>query len=186
MDLRRIIQRGSIVFPILETKRLILREITKADADAIFECFSNEQIMKYYGSEPFQNIEQALDLIELFSKNYLEKKTIRWGIELKESKEFIGTVGYHAWAPKHRKAEIGYEIHPDFWRKGYASEAIKKIAEYGFNEMNLTRIGAIIYLENHASYKLLEKLGFLREGVLRKNMYQNGAPHDTYVYSLTK
>lgn len=174
------------MFPNLETERLKLREITTEDADAIFACFSNDQVMEYYGSDAFQNIEQAKDLIELFSKNYLEKKTIRWGIELKESNELIGTIGYHAWAAKHRKAEIGYEIHPDYWRKGYASEAIQKVIDYGFNEMDLTRIGAIIYLENYGSYKLLEGLGFQREGILRKNMYQNGKPHDTYIYSLIR
>lgn len=186
MDVGTFKQGGSSMFPILETERLVLREIKNEDADAIFSCFSNEQVMKYYGSDAFQTIEQAKDLIELFAKNYLEKRTIRWGIEVKDSNELIGTIGYHAWASKHRKAEIGYEIHPTYWRKGYVSEAIQKIIEYGFKEMDLTRIGAIIYLENDGSYKLLEKLGFQREGVLRKNMYQNGEPYDTYIYSLIK
>jgi len=174
------------MFPVLETERLILREITAEDANAIFSCFSDERVTEHYGSEPFQNIEEAMTLIENFSVNFQEKRTIRWGIELKNNKELIGTLGFHAWARKHKKAEIGYEIHPDYWRKGYASEAIDKVIEYGFNMMDLTRIGAIIYVENKASYRLLEKLGFQREGILRKNMYQNGIAHDTYVYSKLK
>lgn len=177
---------GGCVFPVLETERLLLREITFEDAGAIFACFSNEQVMKYYGSEPLKSIEEAQNLIERFTQNYLEKRTIRWGIERKGSEGLIGTLGYHAWVPKHQKAEIGYEIHPNHWRNGYVTEAISKIIEYGLNDLDLTRIGAIIYIENNASYKLLEKLGFQREGLLRKNIYQNGIAHDTYVYSLIK
>lgn len=88
--------------------------------------------------------------------------------------------------PKHKRAEIGYEIHPGHWRKGYSSEAVSKVLSYGFEVMNLTRIGAVVFIENEASNKLLTKMGFEKEGVLRKYMYQNGKAHDTNVYSLLK
>ena len=71
----------------------------------------------------------------------------------------IGTVGFHLWSAAHQRAEIGYEIHPDYWRQGYTKEAVQKVIAYGFGDMNLNRIGAVV-LENEASSKLLIQLGF--------------------------
>ncbi len=174
------------MFPILETERLVLRELTKDDAEAIFACFSNEDVTRFYGQETLERVEQAEQMIEFFNKSYGEKRGIRWGIERKGTKGIIGTVGFNAWLPKHRRAEIGYEIHPDYWRKGYTAEAVSKVLSYGFMEMGLTRIGAVVFLENEASNRLLTKLGFQKEGVLRNYMYQNGKACDTNVYSLLK
>ena len=174
------------MFPLLETERLMLREITSEDAAGIFACFSNENVTRYYGEETLQKIEQAEKFVDFFSKSYEAKRGIRWGIEIKGIKGIIGTIGFNAWSPKHKRAEIGYEIHPDHWRKGYVSEALSKALVYGFEEMYLSRIGAVVYLENEASNNLLTKMGFKKEGILRDYMFQNGAAHDTYVYSLLK
>jgi [ribosomal protein S5]-alanine N-acetyltransferase len=170
----------------LETKRLLLREITKDDADSIFSCFSNEDVTRYYGQETLNNIEQAEALVGFFANSYKEKRGVRWGIELKGYQGIIGTMGFNAWSPKHKRAEIGYEIHPEHWRKGYTFEAISKVIQYGFDEFGLTRIGAVVFMENKASIKLLTKAGFEKEGILRGYMYQNGEAYDTYVYSIIK
>jgi [ribosomal protein S5]-alanine N-acetyltransferase len=172
------------MFPILETDRLLLREINNEDAEGIFTCFSNNEVTRFYGQDTLESVEQAEQFVEFFSKNYMEKRGIRWGIERKGTKGIIGTIGYNAWLPKHKRAEIGYEIRPDQWRKGYTMEAILKVTSYGFEEMGLTRIGAIVFIENEASNRLLTKIGFQKEGVLKNYMYQNGKAHDTNVYSL--
>lgn len=174
------------MFPVLETERLKLREVTKSDAADIFACFSSDDVTRYYGQETLNNIEQAEKFVDFFLKNYNEKRGIRWGIERKDTKGLIGTIGYNAWSPSHKRAEIGYEIHPEHWRKGYTSEAVTKVISYGFDRMDLTRIGAVVFIDNDASNKLLTKIGFQKEGVLRDYMYQNGIAHDTYVYSLLK
>ncbi|MHA6482911.1 GNAT family N-acetyltransferase [Paenibacillus sp. strain BS8-2] len=172
------------MFPVLESERLKLREITKDDAVGIFDCFSNDNVTRYYGQETLQKLEQAEKFVEHFSNNYIEKRGIRWGIERKEAKGIIGTIGFNAWLPKHKRAEIGYEIHPDHWRKGYASEAVSKVLAFGFDVMGLTRIGAVIFIDNEASNEFISKMGFQKEGVLRDYMYQDGIAHDTNVYSL--
>ncbi|WP_099352491.1 GNAT family N-acetyltransferase [Fredinandcohnia onubensis] len=174
------------MFPILETERLRLREIVHRDAQEIFNCFSNNDVTRYYGQDPLTKVEQAEQFVEFFAKNYKEKRGIRWGIELIETEELIGTIGFNAWSPKHKRAEIGYELQPQYWRKGYATEAVKRVITYGFDNLGLTRIGAVVFLENAASNELLTKLGFEKEGILRNNMYQNGVVHDTNVYSLVK
>ena len=174
------------MFPELQTDRLLLREITPHDREDIFSCFSNEDVVKHYGQEAFTDMAQAEALIDFFSKSYRENKGIRWGIARKEIPGLIGTVGFNALSIKHRRAEIGYELHPDYWRKGYTSEAVTAVLRYGFNELGLTRIGAVVFTENDASNQLLTKLGFEREGVLRDYMVQNGIAYDTYVYSSLK
>ena len=171
------------MFPTLETERLILREITRDDAEVIFACFSNDYVTRFYGQDPIKNIDQARDFVDFFAENFKEKKGMRWGIETKREKELIGTIGFNAWSPKHKRAEIGYELHPDHWRKGYMNEAVSKILSYGSETLGLTRIGAVVFLENEASNNLLTKIGFQKEGILRNYMYQNGKVYDTYVYS---
>ncbi|MDF2606744.1 MAG: N-acetyltransferase [Bacillales bacterium] len=172
------------MFPTLETERLLLREITSNDAEGIFACFSNDLVTQFYGQETFYNIGQAEELVGFFANSYKEKRGIRWAIEIKGESGIIGTIGFNAWSPKHRRAEIGYELHPEHWRKGYTLEALSKVIQYGFNELGFTRIGAVVFTENQASNNLLTKLGFQQEGILRDYMYQNGKAHDTYVYSI--
>ncbi|OCA84019.1 acetyltransferase [Bacillus sp. FJAT-27225] len=174
------------MFPTLETDRLVLREISKDDTGGIFACFSNENVTRFYGQEPLERIVQAEAFVDFFAKNYKEKRGIRWGIEIKGHQGIIGTIGFNAWSPKHKRAEIGYEIHPEHWRKGYTSEAVLKAIQYGFDELGLARIGAVVFINNEASNNLLNKLGFQKEGILRDYMYQNGETYDTYVYSLLK
>ncbi|ANY71724.1 GNAT family N-acetyltransferase [Paenibacillus ihbetae] len=172
------------MFPILETERLHLREITPDDAPAIFRCFSDQEVTRYYGQEAFTTLEQAEQLIDLFAKNRLERRGIRWGIELKDRKGLVGTIGFNAWAPKHKRAEIGYELHPDYWRQGYAREAASAVLSFGFQQLGLDRVGAVVFIDNKASHALLIRLGFEMEGVLRKYIHQNGKSYDTNVYSL--
>lgn len=179
-------ERSGKMFPTLETDRLLLREISKNDAEGIFSCFSNEKVTRYYGQETLVNIEQAKAFVDFFANSYVEKKGMRWGIEIKGHQGIIGTIGFNAWSPKHKRAEIGYEIHPDHWRKGYTFEAISKVIQYGFDELALSRIGAVVLLDNEASNNLLIKSGFKKEGVLRDYMYQNGVAYDTNVYSILK
>ncbi|MEH7113158.1 GNAT family protein [Neobacillus niacini] len=174
------------MFPTLETDRLVLREISKDDAEGIFACFSNEKVTRYYGQETLKSMEQAEAFVNFFSNSYKQKKGIRWGIERKGTQGIIGTIGFNAWSPKNKRAEIGYEIHPEHWRKGYTSEAVLKVIQYGFGDLGLTRIGAVVFIDNEASTNLLYKVGFQKEGVLRDYMYQNGKAFDTYVYSLLK
>nr|WP_026681587.1 GNAT family protein [Priestia megaterium] len=174
------------MFPTLETDRLVLRELTNEDAEGIFACFSNDDLTRFYGQETLKSIEEAEKFVDFFSKNYSEKRGIRWGIERKGTNGIIGTIGFNAWSPKHKRAEIGYEIHPEQWTEGYISEAVSKVLSYGFDLMGLNRIGAVVFIENDASNKLLEKVGFQKEGVLRDYMYQGGKAYDTYVYSLLR
>jgi [ribosomal protein S5]-alanine N-acetyltransferase len=173
-------------FPTLETERLKLVEITPKHAERLFEIFSLDEVTKYYGAETFTEIEEAIKLIEMFQKNFYEKRAFRWGIILKENNQLIGTTGLNGLQLKNKKAEIGYELHPSYWRKGYTTEAIKEVLRYSFGELELNRIGAVVYIENQASFNLLKKLGFCKEGELRDYLYQNNKYHTTHMLSILK
>jgi len=174
------------MFPIIETERLILREIKEEDAEDVFAILSNNEVTKYYGQESLVNLQQAKEVIQFFKQSYEASRGIRWGIERKGTNGLIGTIGFNAWSPKQKRADIGYEIHPERWRKGYAAEAITSLLSFGFDNMDLNRIGAVVFLENEASNKLLTKVGFQKEGILRNYIHQNDVSHDTNVYSIIR
>jgi [ribosomal protein S5]-alanine N-acetyltransferase len=171
-------------FPELHTTRLRLIEINESHTQRYFEIMSLDKVTLYYGMESLVNIEQAKDIISSFKKGYESKRSFRWGIVNKEDNTFIGTVGLNNVQLGNRKAEIGFEIHPDFWNSGYTSEASRAVVQYVFEELDLYRLGAITFIENAASQRLLKKLGFKEEGILRGNIFQNGISHDTYIFSL--
>ncbi|MEH6944480.1 GNAT family N-acetyltransferase, partial [Bacillus sp. JJ722] len=154
------------MFPILETERLTFRELVEDDASVILNCFSNAEVLRFYGQKPLSSIDQVKQIISNFSTNYNDKRGIKWGIEHKETGVIIGTIGIQEWSLEHKRAEISYALFPEKWGSGYASEAVKKIISYGFEELGLERIGAVVFIENSASNKLLTKLGFVKEGIL--------------------
>ena len=171
-------------FPILETDRLQLRELTLLDADTMFHYFKKESVIRYFGMDSFQDIEQTKNTIQYFRKKYEEGSVYRWGIVLKGTNQLIGTCGFHLMNQNHQRAEIGYELDDTYWGKGYASEALQAILTYGFETLQLIRIAAVVYTENEASHNVLKRARFTEEGLLRKYMIQNGVAYDTVIYSL--
>jgi RimJ/RimL family protein N-acetyltransferase len=173
-------------FPQLETERLHLVHIKHQYKRNYFEIMSMDKVTAYYGMESLENIEQAATIINSFHDLYAQKRAIRWGIILKETNKFIGTIGLHHLYEASKKAEIGFELHPDHWRRGIATEAISEVLNYSFGKMGLYRIGAITFPENNSSIQLLKKIGFQHEGSLRGYLYQYNESHDANIYSLLK
>ncbi|MCM3122801.1 GNAT family protein [Mesobacillus sp. AQ2] len=173
-------------FPVLETARLVLRKVIKDDASSIFKYLSNEEVMKYYGLEPFKSINDALDEISWYQSIHNARTGIRWGITLKEQGVVIGSCGFHNIVSKHFRSEIGFELSQELWGKGIAAEAVEAIINYGFQHMNFHRIEALIEPQNRSSQKLVEKFGFIKEGLLRDYEFTQGKFDDLYMYSLLK
>ena len=170
----------------LTTNRLCLREITLDDVPALFSYFSNDEVTKYYGMESFTDIEQAEQLVRHFAMIYEQKKGMRWAIEQKDQPGLIGTIGFNLLSILHKRTEVGYELHPDFWGKGLVGEALDAVVKFGFEELKLNRIAATVFVENEASKQVLIKQGFVREGLLRQYILQSGIAHDVYIYAKIK
>lgn len=173
-------------FPIIETKRLILREVTTDDANDMLTYLSDENVVKPMGLEPFQTVEDVWDEISWYKSIYEEGTGIRWGITLKDSGKVIGSCGFLNKLTKHYRTEIGYELSKDYWGIGVASEALKAVVKYGYDHLQLERIEALIEPTNIPSQRLVEKQGFIREGLLRHYEYTRGKFDDLYMYSILK
>ncbi|MEG0471930.1 MAG: GNAT family protein [Solibacillus sp.] len=173
-------------FPLLETERLVLREITMEDAPSILNYLSDKEVMKYYGLAPFQTVNDALDEISWYQSIFRNKTGVRWGITEKDQLVVIGSCGFLNVDGQHARAEIGFELNQAYWGKGIASETLKPIITYGFKQLKLQRIQALIEPANTASQKLVERHGFVREGLLRSYEYTCGKFDDLYMYSLLK
>jgi len=173
-------------FPELETGRLSLRRPIASDAAVIFEIRSNPEMMKYIPRPLVTKIEEASAHLTLINERIDTNEGINWAITLKNDPKMIGIIGHYSIKPEDYRAELGYMLHPDFHGKGYISEAIAKVVEYGFDVMNLHSIEAIIDPENQASAKVLEKNGFVKEAHLKENGFYNGKFIDTVIYSKLK
>lgn len=174
------------LFPELETDRLVLRNITEDDADSILKYLSDQEVMKYYGLEPFQTLHDARSEISWYQSIKADQSGIRWGITLKGQGEVIGSCGFHNIISQHFRTEIGFELSKAYWGQGIASEAVDAIIRYGFEQMKFQRIEALIEPLNASSRKLVEKKAFKREGLLRKYEFTCGKFDDLYMYALLK
>ena len=179
-------------FPQLETERLLLRETRLQDAEAIFAVFSDPGVTQFQDLDTFTSIEEAMSttgyayaVIERRAKRFERGDAIRWGIARKQDNVVIGSCGF-TWNPQENAAEIGYELANTFWRQGIMTEAVRTILQFGFEKMGLRFVLAQVMLDNIASKKLLEKLGFQSQGVLKQCGFFKGQFHDLEQFVLNK
>jgi ribosomal-protein-alanine N-acetyltransferase len=171
-------------FPRLQTRRLFLRQLTLGDIEFVFRHFSDSMVTRYlFDEEPLARREQAQELIR-FYMNPTGKTYNRWAIVLRSENALVGTCGYHKWDKRHRRAEIGYDLGPRSWGQGIMSEALAEVFRYGFEQMGLNRIDALVYPQNTRSVRLLAKLGFRKEGLLREYFRLGDEYYDHLLFSL--
>jgi ribosomal-protein-alanine N-acetyltransferase len=173
-------------FPHLETERLMLRPLTPADLEFIYQHFSDPDINRYlHDEEPIRTRQDARAIVDFYTEPGVQHYN-RWVIVLKSNDKSIGTCGYHKWRKRHFCAEIGFDLAKVFWKQGLMTEALTATLEFGFGEMELNRIEALVHPHNLASIRLLEKLHFQNEGCLREYYYQGGMFHDCLKFSLLR
>lgn len=173
-------------FPQLETENLILREMKLSDAEALFQIFADDRVTQYHDLDTATHVDQAKFLINRRAELFKSGQRIRWGITKKDDDIVIGSCGYTQWIKNSYRAEIGYELAKAHWRKGIMTEALGAIIHFGFQNMGLNRIEALVMEKNIASIRLLEKLGFQAEGTLRDYGYWKGRFHDLKMFSRLK
>jgi ribosomal-protein-alanine N-acetyltransferase len=174
-------------YPKIETARLVLRSMSMEDADFLFQEWSDPAVtLLMCDEEPLKSKEQAIEFLGSLQAPEKLPGLKWWGIEHKAAGHLIGTCGYFRWDQQHHRAEIGYDLCPDVWGQGLMPEALRMLIRYGFEEMNLNRIEAMTHIENRRSQKVLLKLGFQKEGMLRAYFCREGIYHDQVQYSLLK
>ena len=173
-------------FPSLTTNRLFLRQIQSKDAEALFATLSDEEAMEFYGHEPHRSLDDTHTLIQQIQARYDRHEAIRWGITLKGEETVIGSCSFHQFGPDFRRVATGYELHRTFWGQGIMFEAISAILTYGFTELGLHRVEAVIDIANERSKGLLLKLGFTYEGNLRQRYSFRDRFEDEHYFGLLK
>lgn len=172
-------------FPVIETERLILREHLNADAKALFALRSNKEVMRYIDRENPKDIEETEAKIRLVHEGFNSRISIAWVIALKENPdEMIGEIGYYRTNLDNYRAEVGYMLQSNFWRKGIISEALNRVLTFGFQEMKLHSISANINPGNDASRQILLKHGFQKEAYFKEDYYFRGEFLDSEIYGL--
>lgn len=173
-------------FPELETERLILRRVNNKDIKEVLLMRSNPETMKYIPRPLLTNDEEALAHIALLDSGIEKNESINWAITFKGENKLLGIIGFYRTKFEDFRSEIGYMLLSENHGKGIASEAVERALDYGFNEMNLHSVEAIIDPRNSASERVLQKNGFVKEGHLKEDTYFNGEFLDSVIYSKIK
>ena len=176
--------RQRLPFPRLETERLILRRITEDDTEAVFRLFSNRTVARYLDFPVLKRVKEAEEIVAWCEEIWEERTGLRWGLERKGGDGLIGTCGFHNWAHRDFRADVGYDLLPAYWGQGLMRETLTRVIRYGVEEMALHRIQAMVDPANERSQGLLERLGFTRERMLREWRYYRGEFWDEVCYSL--
>ena len=169
------------MFPIIKTKRLVLNQIELNDASSIFFLRSSIEVTKYIKRDPYTEIQQALDFIEMITRQLEKKESVTWALRHAESSEMMGSICLWNFSEDRKTAEMGYDMKPDFHGNGYMDEAMKAIINYGFDELNLNVIEAFTSQYNEPSKKLLLKNNFVHN--LSRKDDDNA---DNFIFELKK
>jgi [ribosomal protein S5]-alanine N-acetyltransferase len=173
-------------FPRLETERLSLSQVQYKDSDQLYEILSDPEVAKFDYFYPVTSKAEVTKFIDRYNKEYEKNEEITWGINLKETDQLIGICCLGSFDEGARRAELGYDIAQAKWGRGYATEAIRAVVDFGFNCMNLNRIEATITPGNDASVQVLKKLNFIQEGIFRERDLIKGKLEDGILMSILK
>jgi [ribosomal protein S5]-alanine N-acetyltransferase len=176
----------SLATPTLHTARLVLRPVTEADADALFALHSNAHVLRYWDSPPWSERTRAERFVAASRQMADEGTGVRLAIDHAPEGTFIGWCSATGWNPNYRSARLTYCLHDTAWGHGYATEAARALLRWSFDTLNLNRIQAETDTRNVASARVLEKLGFEREGILRQDCIVNGEVSDSFVFGLIR
>jgi len=169
---------------VLRTERLVLRPMRTDDLEFVFRHFSNPDVYRYLvDASPVETVEQARSIVEFYTAER-DAPQRRWVITRADDAEPIGTCGFHLWSRAHHRAELGYDLAPEWWGRGLMSEALDAALRHGFDDLLLHRVAACIHPDNLASLRLAERLGFVREGMARDLFLQGSTYHPHWMLSL--
>jgi [ribosomal protein S5]-alanine N-acetyltransferase len=173
-----------MILPELETQRLCLRPINSSDVEFIFALRSNKNLMRYIPRKPCNTLHDA-ELLTAEMILAIENNTkFNWVAIHTEDKIKIGLMGYYRIYLEHKRAEVGYMLSEEYHNKGLMQEALQALLEFGFTQLGLHSIEAIIDPENIASETVLHKAGFIKEAHFKQNILFEGRFLDSVHYAL--
>jgi RimJ/RimL family protein N-acetyltransferase len=172
----------------LVTERLVVRKIIESDIAALHKLHSIPEVDRYNTMGiPSSFSETEAQMMPLISANQLRRtRQYTFAIERLNDNAFIGSAALWLGKEKYRCGEIWYKFAPEYWKNGYATETVKALLKFGFDELNLHRIEAGCAVENEGSIRVLEKVGMVREGRKRQTLPLVSGWSDNYEYGILK
>jgi len=152
--------------PALKTQRLVLRSMAARDKADLFAIYGDPAVMRFASDETFLNPDTVDVMLLSVSRLFRDQVSMEWGIERHTDHKLIGTCGLHSFDVTHTSAEVGCMLARSAWGDGYMQEALHKVIQYAFCELNLSLLRADIDAPNHRSARLFSKLGFIHQFVI--------------------
>lgn len=169
--------------PVLSSERLLLQPILPDDQPFVFEGLSHPDVIPFYGVR-YSSLKETGRQMDWYASLYTEKTGLPWKIVDKQSGCKMGVISYYYYKPEHRRAEVGFWLLPQFWNKGFVSEALSLVTAYCKNTIGLHRLEAFVEEGNNASSCVLEKAGFQFEGKMKECELKNGKFISLLIYAL--
>lgn len=172
--------------PRLETQRLVLRRIEPNDLQDIFAYASDPEVARNLRWGPHKTQGETKTYLDQVLQEYQTGQDGPWGMEPKDKGRLIGSIHLMEVSVQHRKAGIGFVLSRAYWGRGLAVEALGRVLVYSFETVGLNRMEGLCLVENHAARRVLEKVGMVREGLLRQYLFQKGAFRDFELYAILR
>ena len=170
--------------PTLTTERLTLRQMKTSDFRDMYEYACQPRVTEYLLWNCHRCQEETQDYLRYVQSQYKAGDFYDWAVVLSDEKKMIGTCGFTSIDFANNCAEIGYVLNPAYWGKGIAAEAVTRVMDFGFTELNAHRIEAKYIIGNSQSRRVMEKCGMQFEGVRRSSMFIKGAYRDIGICSI--
>jgi RimJ/RimL family protein N-acetyltransferase len=168
--------------PTLPGEGLELRALDDADVPALYEIFSNPEVMRYWSFAPFESMRDTERLLDDIRRSFKERRLFQWGIS--EAGSVVGTCTLFQFDDRHRRCEVGFALARKAWGRGVASRAVATVLRFAFDSLGIHRVEADADPRNERCLRLLERLNFRREGLLRERYHVNGEVQDAVVLGL--
>ena len=175
----------TVDFPIIKTKRLLLRQFIAIDLENVYKGLSDPEILKYYGVS-YKTLEDTKAQMQFFVDLEKEGTGIWWAVCSLDNKTFYGAGGLNSLNKVHKKAEIGFWLLKEFWGQGIMTEVMPIICNYGFDNLELHRIEGIVETNNLTCKKAMKKLDFKLEGTMKDCEVKNGKFISLEIYAKFK
>ncbi len=171
--------------PTIELEGVRLRPLRVADAAALY-AYLRDPAVTERTSYPVVSMPMVEAMIERSRSRWAAGELSKWGVALEHDDQLVGTCGFNDWSQPHRWAELAFDLAQAHWGKGLMRQAVAAVLQWTFRQDKVDRVHAFVRVDNRRSERLLEHIGFVREGRLRSYRVCRGQPHDFYVYGLLR
>jgi ribosomal-protein-alanine N-acetyltransferase len=172
--------------PVLETRRLVLRQLRATDVDDIFEYASDPEVSRYTLWDTHKTLDETRVFLSYIIEQHRRGEGMVWAVTQRSSGKMIGTCGFGSFKHRDSRAELGFALSRRFWNQGLTTEAVAAVLGFIFGELKLNRVEARCDVENLASARVLEKSGMKYEGILRQHARIKAEFRDLKLYSVLR